>query len=104
MECERASWIYCLSTLKGTEAYLPHTVGQKNNITCLQETHGKDESLQAIHVLHTQFRMFGTFTPNNVNAGGSAILVHKDLLPDHAIVSHEITCQGRDHVVTIRSG
>ena len=29
---------------------------------------------------------------------------HEDLLPDHAFVSHEITCQGRDHVVTIRSG
>ena len=42
---------------------------------CLQETHRKDEFLQAIQVLVTQFRMFGTFTPNNVNAGGSAILV-----------------------------
>ena len=38
------------------------------------------------------------------NAGGSSIFIHKNLLPDHAIVSHEITCQGRDHIVTIRSG
>ena len=38
------------------------------------------------------------------HAGGSAILVHKDILPGHAFVSHEITCQGRDHIVTMRSG
>ena len=72
VEYERASWFdWLLSTLKGTEAYLPHAVGQENDVSCLQETHGKDEFLQAIHVLHTQFRMFGTFTPNNVDAGGS---------------------------------
>ena len=82
----------------------PTRLARKSDIICLQETHGKDEFLQAIHVLHTQFRMFGTFTPNNVNASGSVILVHKDLLPDHACVSHEITSQGRDHNVTIRSG
>ena len=33
----------------------------------------KDEILQAVQALVTQFRLFGTFTPNNVNAGGSAI-------------------------------
>ena len=52
-----------LSTPKGTEAYLPHTVGQENDVICLQETQGKDQFLQAIHVLQTQFRKFGTFTP-----------------------------------------
>ena len=43
--------------------------------------------------------MFGTFFGDNVNTGGSAIR-----LPDHAVVTHETTCQGRDHVVGIRSG
>ena len=51
-----------------------------------------------------RFRLFGTFIPGNENAGGSAICIHKDLLPEDAIVSHVITCQGRDHLVNIRSG
>ena len=75
-----------------------------NDIFCLQETHGKDEFLQALQVQHTQFRMFGTFVSDNVNAGGSAIFIHKNLLPDGAIINHVTTCQGRDHIVTIRSG
>ena len=37
-----------------------------------KKTHGKDECLQAVQVQHSQFRMFGTFMLNNVNAGGSA--------------------------------
>ena len=48
--------------------------------------------------------MFGTLVPDNVNAGGSAIFIHKSLLPDHAVVSHEITCQGRDRIATTRFG
>ena len=46
----------------------------------------------------------GTFIPNNVNAGGSAVLIRKNLLPENVVVTHEITCQGRDHIVRIRSG
>ena len=38
------------------------------------------------------------------NAGGSAFCTHRDLLPEEAIVTHSITCQGRDHVVHIQSG
>ena len=49
-------------------------------------------------------KLFGTFVPNNANAGGSAISIHKDLLPDDAVVTQVVTCQGRDHVVNIRSG
>ena len=45
----------------------------KNDVICLEETRGKDEFLQALQVLHTQFRMFGTFVTDNVNAGGSAL-------------------------------
>ena len=48
--------------------------------------------------------MFGTFTLNNVNAGGSAIFLRNNLLSDAAIVTHVTTCQGRDHIVTVRSG
>ena len=99
LEYERASWFYCiLSTLQGTEAYLSRAAGQEKR----RETHGKDEFLQA--VLHTQFRLFGTFMLNNVNAGGSAICIRRNLLPDHAVVSHVTTFEGRDHIVTIRSG
>ena len=74
-----------------------------NNIICLQEVHGKDEFLQAIQVLAPRFRLFGTFLPDNENAGGSAICIHRDLLPEEAIVTHLITCHGRDHLVNIRS-
>ena len=38
------------------------------------------------------------------NAGGSAICIREDLLPDDAVVTHVITCQGRDHIVNVRSG
>ena len=49
------------------------------------------------------FGFFGTFTPENENAGGSAICIHGDL-PADAIVTHLGTCQGRDHLVNIQSG
>ena len=48
--------------------------------------------------------VFGTFIPGSENAGGSAICIHKDILPKDAIVIHMITCQGRDHVVNMQSG
>ena len=75
-----------------------------NNIICLQEVHGKDEFLQAIQVLAPRFQLFGTFLLDNENAGGSAFCIHRDLLPEEAIVSHVITCQGRDHLVNTQSG
>ena len=75
-----------------------------NNIICLQEVHGNGEFLQAIQVLAPRFRFFGTFIPGNDNAGGSAICNHKELLLEDAIVTHMITCQGRDHIVSVQSG
>ena len=66
-----------------------------------QEVHGKDEYLQAIQVLATQFQFFGTFIVDNENAGGSAICIHRNLPPEGAIVSHVISCQGRDHLESI---
>ena len=47
-----------------------------NSIVCLQEVHGKDDYLQAIQVLAPRFRSFGTFFPENENAGRSAICIH----------------------------
>ena len=38
------------------------------------------------------------------NAGGSAICIHEDILPGDAIVTHVVACQGRNHIVNIRSG
>ena len=75
-----------------------------NNILFLQEVHGKDEYLQAIQVLAPRFRFFGTFVPDNENAGGSAICIHRDLLPEEAFVTHLVICHGRDHIVRIQSG
>ena len=74
-----------------------------NNILCLQEVHEKDEFLQALHVLAPRFLFFGTFIPGNENTGGSAICIHKDLLPDEATVTHIVTCLGRVHIVSIQS-
>ena len=71
---------------------------KNNDIICIQEMHGKDEFLHAIQALAPQFRLFGTFIPNNVIAGGSAISIHKNLLPEGAIVTRVVTWQGRDHI------
>ena len=49
------------------------------DIICLHETYGKDELLHGVQVLSPQFRLFATFTPNNVNVGGSTIVIRKNL-------------------------
>ena len=36
---------------------------KKDDIICLQETHGEDEFLQAVQVLQTEFELFGIFMP-----------------------------------------
>ena len=77
---------------------------KNNDIICLQEIHGKDEFLHAHQVLAPRIQLFGTLIPNNANAGGSAKCFHKDLMPGDAVVAHVVTCQGRDHIVNIRSG
>ena len=45
------------------------------------------------------FSFLGTFIPDNENAGGSAICINKDILPEGAVVSHVIACQGRGHLL-----
>ena len=84
--------------------YLLDTTRTRQRLVCLQEIHGKDENVQAIQILAPRFWLYGAFIPNNVNAGGSAICIHKDLLSDEARVTHVVTCQSRDHIVSIRSG
>ena len=66
------------------------------NILCLQEVHGKDEYLQTIQVLAPRFCFFFwyLFFTENENVGGSAICIHRDILPEEATVTHLITCQG----------
>ena len=48
--------------------------------------------------------VFGTIFPENENVGRSAICIHGDILPEEAVVTHLITCHGRDHFVNIQSG
>ena len=48
--------------------------------------------------------MFYTFADENVNSGSSAIFIREHILPDHSIVTHEMTFQGRDHIVRIHCG
>ena len=86
LDYERASWLYCLlAALQGTEAHLLHTAGKKNDIICLQETHEKDEFCKLFRFLFPQFRLFGTFTLNNVKCRRSAMFVHKKLPQDGAV-------------------
>ena len=65
--------------------------------TCMERTN----YLQAMEVLAPRIRVFGTFIPANENVGGSAICIHKDLLTEEAIVTHLVTCHGRDHLVKV---
>ena len=48
--------------------------------------------------------MLVTSITGNDNAGGSATFIRTSLLPDHAVVTHGITCQGPHHIVGIHSG
>ena len=86
----------------------PNSIISKNsldhNIICLQEVHGKNECLPAIQVLAPRFRLFGTIHLDSEYAGGSAICIHRDLLLEDALVTHVVTCHGRDHLVNSQSG
>ena len=77
LEHPGACWICFLQAKE--QGVQTQTISKKlfdhNNIICLQEVHGKDEFLQAIQVLGPRFWLFGTFLPDNENAGGSAICI-----------------------------
>ena len=106
LEHQGSHWISFFSKQKNREFKLKYLkkLFDNYNILRLQEVHGRDEYLQAIQVLAPRFRFVGTFFHGNENAGGSAICIHRDLPPEEAIVTHMITCQGRDHNVNIQSG
>ena len=52
------------------------------------------------HVSNSLVRLHQTMQTQ----GCSAICIHKDLFPDDAVVTHVVTCQGRDHIVNVGSG
>ena len=102
-EYERDCWIHHFSTIcQGTHICLKR-LAKNYDISCLQ-IHEKDEFLHAFQVLVPQFRFDGTLKPHKVNADGSAVCIHKNLLLDGGMVTHVVTCQGRDHIVNIQSG
>ena len=78
-------------------------LAENNDVIFLQEVHGKDEFFQANQILVPQFRLFGTLKPNNLNAGGSAICIHRNLFFDGNVISHVITCQGRERKMSFSS-
>ena len=75
-----------------------------NNTSCLQEVHGRDEYFQVFQVLAHRFRLFGTFFRDDEIEGGSAICIHRVVLPEGAMVTHVGTCQGRNHLLNVRTG
>ena len=79
-------------------------IGNRSDIVCLQETHGRYEHLLCIDTVldRTAWEIFGTFNTGNVNCGGSAILVRKDILGPGTSFKHEDIFPGRDHLVRIR--
>ena len=74
---------------------------ENNDVSCLQETHGHIEFLQALSVLHTQFHMLGTFYPR---PGQRATLI-RETLPhgDTAVLTHVVIHQVRDQLANIHS-
>ena len=71
LEYERACWIHVFSEIsQGMKTELFYSAHREHDIVCLQETHVKDEFLQAFQILTPQFRLYGTFIPNNLHAVG----------------------------------
>ena len=107
LEYERASWIPCFLTTFQGKKHICFTRPSKNNdIICLQEIHGKLEFLQAsysgigpsipaIRYVHTE-----SYERRRIGC----LCIHKNLLHEGAIVTHVVSCQGRDHIVIIQSG
>ena len=98
-------WICFLQTKEErVQTRLPQKKLLDHNNICLQEEHGKDEFLQAIQVLAPRFSTHLHIFLDNEHAEGSGFCTHWDLLLEDALVTHVVTCQGRDHLVSIRSG
>ena len=61
-------------------AWLKH-VCDKFDVVCLLETHGTHEYLQAVAVRLPDWNFVGTFTDDNRNARGCAILTRRSFTP-----------------------
>ena len=77
---------------------------KNNDVICLQESHGRMNSYRLFRYWSHNSGYLAHSYRTKKSAGGSAICIHKSLLPNGAIVTHVITCQGCDHIVTIHSG
>ena len=77
---------------------------EKSDILCLQETHGAIEHLANIDVFldRALWMKCGTFTPGNVNSGGSVILARNGISGPNTTIEHEEIFPGRDHLIRIR--
>ena len=78
---------------------------ENNNVICLQEVHGKDEFLQTIQVMGSAIQAiwYVSYQAMQMHVAQPHAFI-KDLLSYDAVVTHAITCQGRDHTVIVRSG
>ena len=107
LEHQRSHWI-CFSKQKNREFKLKYfKSGSSMTTTTSYVSRRFTERMSISKLFRCWLRDLGffvTFFPGNENAGGSAICIHKELLPEDAIVTHMITCQGRDHVVSRQSG
>ena len=105
LEYERACWIPVFSAIfPGKKTQLLHSACPEQRHRLSPGNSWEGWFFQAILILAPRFWLFGTFIGNNVNAGGLAFCIHEDLLLDEARVTHVVTSQGRDHIVSIRPG
>ena len=106
LEHQRSRWICFFSKQKNRKFKLKYLkkLFDTNNILCLQEVHGKGRVSPGYSGGGSAISFFGTFFPDNEKAGGSAICIHRDNLPEEAVVTLLNMCQGRDHIVNIQSG
>ena len=70
---------------------------------CIQEIHGKKIPASCSGTGPTNPSTWH-FRTKQCYAGGSAICIRKSLLLHGPNVTHVITCQGHDHIVTTQSG
>ena len=105
-EYKIAPRLHCvLTTPHGTEAYLPHATDQEQRqCLSLKKPMGKMNvcklfryfSISSGYLVHSRRTMY--------MQAGRLFLFIRTSCQTGAIVTHVTTCQGRDHIVTIRSG
>ena len=90
LEYKRSYWISVFFTnSQGTESNYFSRLAANNNIICFQEIYGKEVFFsRSSNARITFFQFFGTFFPDNTNAGRSAFCIHQDLSFVDAIVNN----------------